>query len=86
MKSNQPKASAKQMVRDIHKVMRWHNSTENKIRIVHSGLRVDDSIADLCRKEGIARGFTTAEDFLKSSKNVCSYDWTSFGSVVSPSL
>ena len=33
----------------------WHFSAEDKIRIVLEGLRGDDSIAELCRKEGIAQ-------------------------------
>jgi len=54
LKSNQPKASAEQVVKDIRRATRRHYSTEDKIRIVLSGLRGEDSIAELCRKEGIA--------------------------------
>ncbi len=53
LKSNQPKASAEQVVQDIRRATRRHYSTEDKIRIVLSGLRGEDSIAELCRKEGI---------------------------------
>ena len=56
LKSNQPKASAEQVVKDIRRATRRHYSTEDKIRIVLSGLRGEDSIAELCRKEGIAQG------------------------------
>ena len=56
LKSNQPKATAKQVVKDIRRATRRHYSTEDKIRIVLSGLRGEDSIAELCRKEGIAQG------------------------------
>ena len=45
MKSNQPKASAEQVVKDIRRATRRHYSTEDKIRIVLSGLRGEDSIA-----------------------------------------
>jgi transposase len=44
-----------QVVKDIRRATRRHFSTEDKIRIVLDGLRGDDSIAELCRKEGIAQ-------------------------------
>jgi transposase len=39
LKSNQPKATAEQVVKDIRRATRRHYSTEDKIRIVLSGLR-----------------------------------------------
>ena len=48
------KPSAEAVVRDIKRRTRRHFSAEDKIRIVLEGLRGDDSIAGLCRKEGIA--------------------------------
>ncbi len=56
LKSNQPKATAEHVVKDIRRATRRHYSTEDKIRVVLSGLRGEDSIAELCRKEGIAQG------------------------------
>ena len=56
MVSNPPKDPAEQVVKDIRRATRRHYSTEDKIRIVLSGLRGEDSIAELCRKEGIAQG------------------------------
>ena len=53
-KSSKPKASAERVVKDIRRATRRHFSAEDKIRIVLEGLRGDDSIAELCRKEGIA--------------------------------
>jgi len=53
MKSKQPKASIEQVVEDIRRATRRHYSTEDKIRIVLSGLRGEDSIAELYRKQGI---------------------------------
>ena len=50
--SGQPKASAERVVKDIRRATRRHFSAEDKIRIVLEGLRGDDSIAELCRKEG----------------------------------
>src|SRR5260370_40240725 len=44
--------SAEKTVRDIRRATRRHHSAEEKIRIVLEGLRGEDSIAELCRKEG----------------------------------
>lgn len=49
------KAAAEQVVKDIRRQTRRHFSAEDKIRIVLDGLRGEDSIAELCRKEGIAQ-------------------------------
>ena len=54
-KSSTPKATAENVVKDIRRKTRRHFSAEDKIRIVLEGLRGDDSIAELCRKEGIAQ-------------------------------
>jgi transposase len=43
------------VVKDIRRQTRRHFSAEDKIRIVLDGLRGEDSIAELCRKEGIAQ-------------------------------
>ncbi len=56
MKSIQPKAPAEQVVKDIRRATRRHYLAEDKIRIVLSGVRGEDSMAELCRKEGIAQG------------------------------
>src|SRR6516164_570709 len=45
--------SAEKTVRDIRRATRRHHSAEEKIRIVLEGLRGEDSIAELCRKERI---------------------------------
>ena len=70
LKSNQPKATAEQVVKDIRRATRRHYSTEDKIRIVLSGLRGEDSIAELCRKEGIAQGlyYSWSKEFLEAGK------------------
>jgi len=70
LKSNQPKATADQVVKDIRRATRRHYSTEDKIRIVLSGLRGEDSIAELCRKEGIAQGlyYSWSKEFLEAGK------------------
>ena len=55
MKSNPPKAPAEQVVKDIRRATMRHYFAEVKIRIVLSGLRGEESIAELCRKAGIAQ-------------------------------
>src|SRR5258708_30943264 len=45
--------SAEKTVRDIRRATRRHHSAEEKIRIVLEGLRGEDRIAELCRKEGV---------------------------------
>jgi len=54
-KSSSAKKPAEQVVKDIRRATRRHFSAEDKIRIVLEGLRGDDSIAELCRREGICR-------------------------------
>ena len=47
------KPSAEKTVRDIRRKTRRKYSAEEKIRIVMEGLRAEESVAELCRKEGI---------------------------------
>ena len=53
-KSGTPKSQSERVVRDIRRATRKHYSAEEKIRIVLDGLRGEHSIAELCRREGIA--------------------------------
>ena len=64
------KASAERVVKDIRRATRRHFTAEDKIRIVLDGLRGDDSIAELCRKEGIAQGlyYSWSKEFLEAGK------------------
>ncbi len=48
-------ASSEKIVKDIRRATRKHYSAEEKIRIILDGLRGEDSIAELCRREGIAQ-------------------------------
>src|SRR3954447_23819632 len=50
------KEPAEKVVQDIRRATRKHYSAEEKIRIVLEGLRGEDSIAELCRREGIPAG------------------------------
>ena len=69
-KSSKPKASVERVVKDIRRSTRRHFSAEDKIRIVLEGLRGDDSIAELCRKEGIAQSlyYTWSKEFMEAGK------------------
>ena len=49
------KDPAEKVVRDIRRKTRRRHSTEEKIRIVLEGLRGEESIAVLCRREGNRR-------------------------------
>jgi len=57
-------------VKDIRRATRRHFSTEDKIRIILEGLRGDDSIAELFRKEGIAQSlyYTWSKAFMEAGK------------------
>ena len=52
-KHNHQKDSAEKTVRDIRRATRRRFSAEEKIRIVLEGLRGEQSIAELCRREKI---------------------------------
>ena len=54
-RTSSAKKPAEQVMKDIRRVTRRHFSAEDKIRIVLDGLRGEDSITELCRKEGIAQ-------------------------------
>ena len=64
------KDPAEKTVRDIRRKTRRQYSAEEKIRIVLSGLRGEESIAALCRREGIAEGlyYNWSKDFLEAGK------------------
>lgn len=55
-KSNSNALSSEEMVKGIRRATRKRYSAEEKIRIVLDGLRGEYSIAELCRREGIAEG------------------------------
>jgi len=64
------KDPADKMVRDIRRKTRRKHSTEEKIRIVLEGLRGEESIAALCRREGIAESlyYSWSKEFLEAGK------------------
>src|SRR3954452_11236060 len=64
------KEPAEKVVQDIRRATRKHYSAEEKIRIVLEGLRGEDSIAELCRREGIVQNlyYRWSKDFLEAGK------------------
>jgi transposase len=75
-KSIAPKSGTEQVVRNIRRQTRKQYSAEEKIRIVLSGLRGEDSIAELCRREGIAESlyYSWSKEFLEAGKKRLSGD------------
>lgn len=64
------KAAAEKVVKDIRRATLKIQSVEEKICIVLAGLRGEDSIAELCRRGGIAQSlyFSWSKEFLQTGK------------------
>jgi len=69
-KSAPAKEPAEQVIKTIRRATRRQFSAEEKIRIVLDGLRGEDSIAELCRREGIVQNlyYRWSKDFLEAGK------------------
>ena len=69
-KSGTPATTSERVVKDIRRATRKHHSAEEKIRIVLDGLRGEYSIAELCRREGIAESlyYSWSKEFLEAGK------------------
>jgi len=69
-KSLNPKPSSERLMKDIRRATRKHYSAEDKIRIVLDGLRGEQSIAELCRREAIAESlyYSWSKEFLEAGK------------------
>ena len=63
-------ASAEQVVREIQRRTRRRFSVEEKVRIVLEGLRGEASVAELCRREGLAPNlyYRWSKEFLEAGK------------------
>lgn len=68
--AKEEKVSAEQGVREIRRETRRKYSAEEKIRIVLEGLRGEESIAELCRREGINPNmyYKWSKEFLEAGK------------------
>ena len=69
-KSGTQQLSSERIVKDIRRATRKQYCAEEKIRIVLDGLRGERSIAELCRREGIAESlyYTWSKEFLEAGK------------------
>ena len=70
-KSGTRESSSERLVKNIRRVTRKQYSSEEKIRIVLDGLRGEFSIAELCRREGIAESlyYSWSKEFLEAGKH-----------------
>ena len=69
-KSGSVTEPAEKVVRNIRRATRRRYSAEEKIRIVLEGLRGEESIAELCRREGISQNlyYRWSKEFLEAGK------------------
>ncbi len=69
-KSVPTKEPAEQVIKGIRRATRRHFSAEDKIRIMLEGLRGEESIAELCRREGIVQNlyYRWSKEFLEAGK------------------
>lgn len=74
--SGPAKKPAEAVIKDIRRATRRQFSSEEKIRVVLEGLRGEDSIAELCRREGIAASmyYGWSREFLEAGKKRLSGD------------
>jgi len=77
-KSGKLKEPAEKVVKDIRRATRKRHSSEEKIRIVLEGLRGEESIAELCRREGINQNlyYRWSKEFLEAGKKRLAGDTT----------
>jgi transposase len=69
-KSQTRQTGASQAIKDIRRATRKQYSAEEKIRIVLDGLRGEETIVELCRREGIAQSiyYKWSNEFLEAGK------------------
>jgi transposase len=70
------KGSSEETIRTIRRKPRRQHSAEEKMRIVMEGLRGEETIAELCRREGISQSLTYkwSKEFLEAGKSRLSGD------------
>lgn len=69
-KSGPQAPTSERITKDIRRATRKHHAAEEKIRIVLDGLRWEYSIAELCRREGLAEilYYSWSKEFLEAGK------------------
>lgn len=75
-KSGARGSGSEQMIRTIKRKTRRQYSAEEKIRIVLDGLRGEDSISELCRREGLSESmyYKWSKEFMEAGKKRLSGD------------
>ena len=75
-KKNQSNGSAEKTVKAIRRATRRQYAAEEKIRIVLEGLRGEESIAELCRREQINQNlyYRWSKEFLEAGKKCLAGD------------
>ena len=75
------KSPGEKIIKDNKRATRKQYSAEEKIQIVLDGLRGEDSIAELCRREGISQGvyYKWSKDFMEAGKRRLAGDNPSSG-------
>jgi transposase len=70
------KDSAEGTIRDIRRRTKRKYSAEEKIRIVIEGLRGEQTVAELCRRENISQSvyYSWSKDFMEAGKSRLSGD------------
>ena len=70
MSPRQKESKSERVVREVRRKTRRKFSSEEKIRIVLEGLRGEESIAELCRREGIHANlyYNWSKEFLEAGK------------------
>lgn len=77
-KTERHQEAADRTIKDIRRQTRRKYTSEDKIRIVLSVLKGEDSIAELCRQEGIAQSqyYSWSKEFLEAGKKRLAGDTT----------
>jgi transposase len=72
------KVSSESIAKDIRRRTHTKYSSEEKIRIVLEGIRGEESIANLCRREGMPNNlyYCWSKDFLEAGKKRLAGDTT----------
>lgn len=69
-KTERHQDGAERVIKDIRRKTRKRYTSEDKIRIILAGLRGEDSIAELCRQEGLAQSqyYSWSKEFMEAGK------------------
>ena len=68
--ADETKSTVEETVRDIRRQTRKKYSAEEKVRIVLEGLRGEEKISEICRREGIHQNmyYKWSKEFLEAGK------------------